>query len=107
MKWMRGYGTRFVWNSVTSTLRAPSNRSDAVRLEMTWAINRFKLEYVGLSMPRLRRQTSYKASLSRQKVQSVCSNSAWVLKTELYGSTTAVLTRGDGDTAKLSLDLRP
>merc|ERR1719253_1616699 len=30
MKWMRGYGTRFVWNSVMSTLRAPSKRSDAV-----------------------------------------------------------------------------
>merc|ERR1719198_288885 len=30
MKWMRGYGTRFVWNSVMSTLSAPSKRSDAV-----------------------------------------------------------------------------
>ena len=31
MKWMRGYGgTRFVWNLVTSTLSAPSKRSDAV-----------------------------------------------------------------------------
>merc|ERR1711871_975556 len=27
MKWMRGYGTRLVWNSVRSTLRAPSKRS--------------------------------------------------------------------------------
>ena len=35
MKWMRGYGTRLVWNSVTSTFRAPSNRSDAVSEEMT------------------------------------------------------------------------
>merc|ERR1719183_679504 len=34
MKWMRGYGTRLVWNSVTSTLSAPSKRSDAVRLLM-------------------------------------------------------------------------
>merc|ERR1719171_2659825 len=24
-KWMRGYGTRLVWNSVTSTLSAPSS----------------------------------------------------------------------------------
>merc|ERR1719171_3393251 len=30
MKWMRGYGTRLVWNSVMSTLSAPSKRSDAV-----------------------------------------------------------------------------
>ena len=36
MKWMRGYGTRLVWNSVTSTLSAPSKRSDAVSDEMTW-----------------------------------------------------------------------
>merc|ERR1719238_1670160 len=33
MKWMRGYGTRFVWNSVMSTLSAPSKRSDALREE--------------------------------------------------------------------------
>jgi hypothetical protein len=58
-------------------------------------------------MPRFRRHTSYRASLSRQKVQSVCSRSAWVLRTELYGSTTAVETMGDGETAKLSLLLRP
>merc|ERR1719440_812403 len=31
MKWMRGYGTRLVWNSVRSTLRAPSKRREAVR----------------------------------------------------------------------------
>ena len=36
MKWMRGYGTRLVWNSVTSTFSAPSNRSDAVSDEITW-----------------------------------------------------------------------
>ncbi len=35
MKWMRGYGTRLVWNSVTSTFSAPSNRSDAVSDEIT------------------------------------------------------------------------
>ena len=30
MKWMRGYGTRLVWNSVMSTFSAPSKRSEAV-----------------------------------------------------------------------------
>merc|ERR1712166_978210 len=30
MKWIRGYGTRLVWNSVMSTLRAPSNLREAV-----------------------------------------------------------------------------
>ena len=36
-------GTKFVWNSVTSTLRAPSKRREAVKEEMTWAMSRFKL----------------------------------------------------------------
>merc|ERR1719353_1235099 len=42
-KWMRGYGTRLVWNSVTSTLRAPSKRSEAVSDEMIWAIRRLQV----------------------------------------------------------------
>merc|ERR1711934_1072373 len=58
MKWMRGYGTKFVWNSVTSTLSAPSKRSDAVSDEMIWATRRLRLVYVGRSMSRLRRQMS-------------------------------------------------
>jgi hypothetical protein len=58
MKWMRGYGTRFVWNSVTSTFRAPSKRREAVREEMTCAMRRFRFVYVGRSMSRLRRQMS-------------------------------------------------
>merc|ERR1719164_211455 len=58
MKWMRGYGTRLVWNSVRSTLSAPSKRSDAVSDEMIWAIRRLRLVYVGRSMSRLRRQMS-------------------------------------------------
>ena len=33
MKWIRGYGTKLVWNSVISTLSAPSKRKDAVKLE--------------------------------------------------------------------------
>merc|ERR1711991_597482 len=53
-KWIRGYGTKLVWNSVTSTLRAPSNRSDAVSDEITCASRRFKFVYVGRSMSRLR-----------------------------------------------------
>ena len=35
MKWIRGYGTKLVWNSVTSTLRAPSKRREAVKEEIT------------------------------------------------------------------------
>jgi len=43
MKWMRGYGTRLVWNSVMSTFRAPSKRREAVSDEMIWATRRFRL----------------------------------------------------------------
>merc|ERR1711868_110658 len=56
MKWMRGYGTRFVWNSVISTLSAPSKRSDAVKDEITCARRRLGFVYVGRSISRLRRQ---------------------------------------------------
>lgn len=51
-KWIRGYGTKFVWNSVKSTFNAPSNRSEAVMEETIWAIRRFKFVYVGLQRER-------------------------------------------------------
>jgi len=35
MKWILGYGTKLVWNSVISTFKAPSNLNEAVRDEMT------------------------------------------------------------------------
>ena len=31
-KWIRGYGTKFVWNSFKSTLREPSNLNEARNL---------------------------------------------------------------------------
>ena len=33
------HGTRFVWNSLRSTLRDPSKRSEAVMLETTCFVN--------------------------------------------------------------------
>merc|ERR1712216_1077480 len=90
MKWMRGYGTRLVWNSVMSTFRAPSKSREAVSEEITCAMMRFKLVYVGRSMSRQRRQMSYRASLSSMTATSVCSRREWVASTALYGSTTAV-----------------
>merc|ERR1711957_827194 len=101
-KWIRGYGTRLVWNSVRSTLRAPSNRSEAVTDETTWAMSRFRLVYVGRSMSRLRRQMSYMASLSTMNAQSECSRVVWHVRMELYGSTTAVEICGAGYTANSS-----
>ena len=43
MKWILGYGTKLVWNSVTSTFKAPSNLKEAVKDEIVWEINLFKL----------------------------------------------------------------
>merc|ERR1719337_723205 len=58
IKWMRGYGTKLVWNSVMSTFKAPSKRREAVNEDVIWAMMRFKLVYVGRSMSRQRRHTS-------------------------------------------------
>merc|ERR1719337_590996 len=58
MKWIRGYGTKLVWNSVMSTFRAPSKRREAVKDDVICAMMRFKLVYVGRSMSRQRRHTS-------------------------------------------------
>merc|ERR1712110_1223901 len=76
MKWRRGYGTRFVWNSLRSTSRS-----------------------------RLRLQMSYSASLSTRKETLVYSRRLCVMSTALYGSTTAVDTIGDGYSEKDSLGL--
>merc|ERR1712010_222623 len=57
-KWIRGYGTKLVWNSVRSTFSAPSKRREAVKDDVICAMMRFKLVYVGRSMSRQRRHTS-------------------------------------------------
>merc|ERR1719284_2071170 len=54
-------------------------------------------------MSRLRRQISYRASLSYMIVTSVCSKREWTQRTVLYGSTTAVATWGHAQTVKLNL----
>merc|ERR1719146_361746 len=55
-------------------------------------------------MSRLRRQISYSASLSTWFVTSVCSRSEWTQRTQLYGSTTAVDTCGQGQTVNEIFD---
>ena len=42
-KWILGKGTRFVWNSLRSTLMAPSKRREAVMEDRIWAIRRLRL----------------------------------------------------------------
>merc|ERR1712100_501299 len=55
-------------------------------------------------MSRFLRQMSYNASLSTWLVTSVCSRSECTQSTQLYGSTTAVDTWGQGHTVKEILD---
>merc|ERR1712232_769042 len=94
MKWRRGYGTRFVWNSLRSTLRSPGKRSEHVRLLTSCTMMRLRFAYVGDSRSRFRLQMSYNASLSSMKVTLVNSSRLCVISTALYGSTTAVDTIG-------------
>merc|ERR1719502_469677 len=58
-------------------------------------------------MSKLRRQMSYRASLSYIIVTSVCSKRECTQRTVLYGSTTAVATCGHAQTVKLNLDFLP
>merc|ERR1719215_599912 len=58
-------------------------------------------------MSKLRRQMSYRASLSIMTVTSVCSRRECTHNTVLYGSTTAVATCGHDHTVKLSFDFLP
>merc|ERR550514_2726383 len=58
-------------------------------------------------MSRLRRQMSYRASLSTWFVTSVCSSRECTQSTVLYGSTTAVDTCGQDHTVNEILDFFP
>merc|ERR1719201_2890379 len=58
-------------------------------------------------MSRLRRQMSYKASLSTMFVTSVCSKRECTQSTVLYGSTQAGDTCGHDHTVKLIFDFFP
>jgi len=52
--------------------------------------------YVGVVSFKVRKQISYKASLSRAKLKSEFSTSWWTDRVQLYGSTTVSLTFGLG-----------
>merc|ERR1712168_725119 len=65
----------------------------------------FKSPYVGVVSFNVRKQMSYKASLSMQYVSSVFSTSWWTERVALYGSTTVSDTFGDGTTEKVFIIL--
>ena len=52
------YGTRLVWNSLRSTLREPSKRSEAVMEDTTCAMRRLRLVKPGCAMFRFFLQMS-------------------------------------------------
>merc|ERR550514_2203844 len=58
-------------------------------------------------MSKFLRQISYSASLSTWLVTSVCSRRECTQSTQLYGSTTAVLTCGQGQNVKDNFDFLP
>jgi hypothetical protein len=115
---MHGYGTRFVWNSVTSAFRAPSKRRGCseggdlrdeaaqvgvrgtlnVEIAMADVVAVFTCRALASSdeslVTRMKSQewsthclmegiSTYRDSLKRQKVQSLCPRRAWVDNTEL------------------------
>ncbi len=51
-KYIRGYSTKLVWNSVKSTFNAPSNLNDAVTDDRPCANNGFTFVYTDLSIPK-------------------------------------------------------
>merc|ERR1712168_214035 len=65
----------------------------------------FKSPYVGVVSFNVRKQISYKASLSMQYVSSVFSTSWWTERVALYGSTTVSDTFGEGTTENVFMIL--
>ena len=116
---MRGYGTKLVWNSVRSTLSAPSKRSEAVIEETTLKISNFppKLAHlrnetveVGVRGARdaevlaanvvdglvVDHEGAVRVLQRRVRRPARLAMHARTYKMELYGSTTAVETCGAG-----------
>merc|ERR1719478_908068 len=86
-----------------SQLSWPGNRKQHVTPERPALTKWFKSPYVGVVNFKVRKQMSYKASLSSKKHSSAFSTSWWKDNTALYGSTTVSLTLGEGITEKVSI----
>merc|ERR1719174_3258820 len=81
-----------------SELSWPGNRRQQVTPDMTAEHKWLRSPYVGVVSLRVRKQMSYKASLSRHMHSSAFSTSWWTERVALYGSTTVSDTLGDGTT---------
>merc|ERR1719164_137787 len=74
-KWRRGNGTMFTASLRRSELSWPGKRSEQVTPDMTADTRWFKSPKVGVVSLRVRKQMSYRASLSTQKHSSAFSTS--------------------------------
>merc|ERR1719253_189872 len=97
-KWRRGKGIMLTASLRRSQLSWPGKRRQHVVADITAATRWLRSPNVGVVSLRVRKQMSYRASLSRRSDSSEFSTSWWTERTQLYGSTTVSDTFGDGKT---------
>merc|ERR1719428_2114279 len=99
----RGNGIKLTAIFRKSQFNCPGKRRHVVTPLMAAETRWFKSPYVGVVSFRVRKQMSYKASLSSNMHSSAFSTNWWNDKTALYGSTTVSDTLGDGITENVSI----
>merc|ERR1719424_2427376 len=97
----RGKGIMFVASLRKSQFNCPGKRMEQVIPESPADTKWFRSPYVGVVSLSVRKQMSYKASLSMQNDSSEFSTSWWTDRVQLYGSTTVSDTFGDGTIEKV------
>merc|ERR1719240_950325 len=102
-KWRRGNGIRFTASLRRSAFSCPGKRRQQVTPDMTAEIKWLRSPKVGVVSLRVRKQMSYRASLSRTMHSSAFSTSWWTERVALYGSTTVSDTFGEGTTEKVHI----
>ncbi|KPI82472.1 hypothetical protein ABL78_8519 [Leptomonas seymouri] len=100
-KCRRGNGTRFTASLRRSEFSWPGKRRQHVTPDITAATRWFRSPNVGVVSFSVRKQISYRASLSMHIDSSEFSTSWCTDSVVLYGSTTVSDTRGDGMTEKV------
>merc|ERR1719181_2107863 len=104
-KCKRGNGIKFTAILRKSQFNCPGNRRQQVTPLIAALTRWLRSPYVGVVNLRVRKQMSYKASLSKRKHSSAFSTSWWKESTALYGSTTVSETFGEGITENVSIIL--
>merc|ERR1719181_2525386 len=97
-KWRRGKGIMLTASLRRSQFSWPGKRRQQVVADMTAATRWLRSPNVGVVSFRVRKQMSYRASLSISIDSSEFSTSWWTESTQLYGSTTVSDTLGEGKT---------